>query len=365
MPKTKKLRIATMVTGHYPTPAPKGVIYAPMDIAVELTEGLAAKGHKIDFFGPKGTKVPGAKVIDCDLEPLLGKKGKKILDGDGSRNIERDKIFNLWDQLILSRMFAEAEKGKYDLLHIHPIDRALGMAAAMRNVKVAYTIHDPIFPWRAEIFRMFGTPNQKFISISESQRKPAPDLNYLDTVYNGVRLEEFKYSSSNEDYLLFVGRITPEKGVAEAVEAAMKAKEKLVIIGPASPSEYWDTRIKPHIGHGVTHINFVPRTQLSKYYRKAKAVLFPIQWEEPFGLVMTESMACGTPVIGFRRGSVPEVIKDGETGFIVSDVDQMAEAIKKVDLISRAACRKRVEDKFSTAKMVEGYEKAFLRFAGK
>jgi glycosyltransferase involved in cell wall biosynthesis len=363
MPRTKKLKIATMVTSHYPTPAPKGVIYAPMDIAIELTEGLSAKGHKIDFFGSKGTKVPGAnRIIDCGLEPLLGKKGQKILEGYGSQNIERGKIFGLWDQHVIARMFQEAKKRKYDLLHIHPIDRALPIAAACPDVKVAYTIHDPIFPWRADIFKMMQTPNQKFISISKSQRKPAPNLNYLGTVYNGIKLDEFKYSGSGGNDLLFVGRITPEKGVAEAVEAAVKAKHKLTIIGPASPSEYWDKNIKPHIGKEVTHINYVPRKSLSKYYRQAKAVLFPIRWEEPFGLVMTEAMACGTPVIGFRRGSVPEVIKDGKTGFIVDDVNGMVDAIKKIDLISRAACRKHVEDNFSTKKMVEEYEKAFLRF---
>ncbi|MDD4819135.1 MAG: hypothetical protein PHH27_03105, partial [Candidatus Colwellbacteria bacterium] len=121
MPRTKKLKIATMVTSHYPTPAPKGVIYAPMDIAIELTEGLSAKGHKIDFFGSKGTKVPGAnRIIDCGLEPLLGKKGQKILEGYGSQNIERGKIFGLWDQHVFARMFQEPKKRKYDLLHIDP-----------------------------------------------------------------------------------------------------------------------------------------------------------------------------------------------------------------------------------------------------
>lgn len=351
-----------MVTGHFTTPPPKGVVYAPMDIAVEVVEGLAARGHKIDFYGPKGTKVEGAKVIDCGLEALQG-KGKKILGSQGARNIERDKIFSLWDQYLISEMFAAAEK-KYDILHIHPIDRALPMGMANRDIKVAYTLHDPIYPWRAEMFKMFESPNQGLVSISDSQRKPAPDLNYINTVYNGIKMDEFKFSDTDDGYLLFVGRITPEKGVAEAVEAAVRSGERLIIIGPAPENEYWNERIKPYLGDKIKHLGFVPRKELFKYYRKAKALLFPIQWEEAFGLVMTEAMACGTPVIGFKRGSVPEVIEDKKTGFVVKDVDHMVEAIKKLGLINRADCRKRVEDNFSTEKMVDGYEKAFLKFLG-
>jgi glycosyltransferase involved in cell wall biosynthesis len=316
----------------------------------------------VDFFGAKGTNVPGAKVFDCGLSSLLNKKNEMIVKIGGDNNPERNKV--LWDQYLIAHMINEARKGKYDLLHIHPIDRALPLAFAARDVKVAYTLHDPIYPWRAEVYSMFGSPNQKLISISDSQRKPAPNLNYLETIYNGVNLNEFTYSESGGDHLLYVGRIIPEKGVSEAVEAAIKANEKLVIIGPAPRNEYWDKKIKPYLGENITHINFVPRNQLSKYYRKAKAVLCPIQWEEPFGLVMTEAMACGTPVIGFKRGSVPEVIENGKTGFVVDNVDQMVLAIKKVGQISRAACRKRVEDRFSTEKMIDGYEKAFLRFTG-
>ena len=360
----RKLKIAAMVTGHYTTPPPKGVVYAPMDIATEIIEGLAARGHKIDFYGPKGTEVVGAKVIDCGLEALQG-KGKKILGNAGSRNIERDKIFSLWDQYLIGQMFGAAEKKGYDILHIHPIDRALPIALGNPNVKAVYTLHDPIYPWRADVFKMFQSPNQGLVSISDSQRKPAPDLNYLNTVYNGIKMDQFKFSDTDDGYLLFVGRITPEKGVAEAVEAARKSGERMIIIGPASENDYWNERIKPYLGEKIKHIGFVPRKSLFKYYRKAKALLFPIQWEEAFGLVMTEAMACGTPVIGFRRGSVPEVIADKKTGFIVDNVSQMVEAIKKVNLISRADCRRRVEENFSTEKMVEGYEKVFLNFADK
>lgn len=355
------MRIATMVTGHFTTPPPKGVIYAPMDIAVAVADGLAERGHQVDFYGPEGTSLKFARAITANLKPLKQNGELEILNDPEVRASDAAKIFNLWDQYLIAQMFRDANAGKYDLLHIHPIDRALPLALSHPDVQVVYTIHDPIFKWRAEVFSMFQTANQHYVSISNAQRKPAPKLNYAATIYNGIDLEKFSFSDKNDDYLLFVGRIFPEKGVAEAVQAALKAKEKLIIIGPPSTGDYWEQKIKPYLGRQIKHIGYVPNDELYKYYQKAKATLVPIQWEEPFGLVMTESMACGTPVIAFNRGSVPEIVVDGKTGFIVDTVDEMASAIKKIDTISRAVCRKHVEENFTIEKMVDGYEKLFLK----
>src|SRR3989344_2619551 len=260
-------------------------------------------------------------------------------------------------------MLKKAEKGEYDILHIHPADRALPLSLSHENIKIVYTLHDPIYPWRAEIFKMFQSSNQYYVSISDSQRKPARNLNYLSTIYNGIQLEEFPFSEEYDDYLLFVGRLHPEKGVAEAVEAAKLADEKLLIVGPPVTGAYWDTRIKPYLGDKIKYIGHVDYKDLDQYYRRAKALLVPIQWEEPFGLVMIEAMACGAPGIAFRRGSVPEVIKDGKTGFIVDTIDEMAEAIKKINIIKRSDCRRHVEENFSSEKMIARYEEEFLRLA--
>ena len=357
----KKLRIATMVTGHFTTPPPEGIVYAPMDIAVEVSQGLASRGHSVDFYAPEGSKVEGVRVVTEELSPLKQNGGHLVLSGPNVGNAEVNKIFNLWDQYLLGLMFARAAKGEYDALHIHPVDRALPFALSHPSVPVVYTLHDPLYPWRANVFGMFQSPNQHYVSISNSQRKGAPDLNYIATVYNGVRVEEFPFSEKADDYLLFVGRLQPEKGVAEAVEVARASGEKLLIVGPPVTGEYWDKRIAPYLNERIRYVGHVPREKLFPYYQKAKAVLVPILWEEPFGLVMTEAMACGTPVIAFRRGSVPEVVADGETGFIVDDVPQMAAAVARVGEIDRAACRRRVEERFSTVKMVDGYEKTFLR----
>lgn len=362
----KKLRIATMVTGHYTTPPPFGIIYAPMDIAITLSEGLAKRGHEVSFFVPEGSKLKVSKVKTFGLKALCQNGELSILGGVNVGGAERAKIFNLWDQFLISAMYKEAVEGKFDILHIHPADRALPLAYALQDIPTVYTLHDPIYPWRAEVFRMFSSPNQYYVSISDAQRKPAPDLNYLATIYNGVPIEEIPFIKKPKgNYLLFVGRICPEKGVAEAVEVARRTGEKLIILGPPVTGEYWDKKIKPYLNEKIRHIGVISRKELYEYYGNAKATLVPIQWEEPFGLVMVESMACGTPVIAFRRGSVPEVVIDKKTGFIVNTVEEMAEAIQTTDAINRNDCRIHVEKNFSCEQMITRYEKEFLRLVNK
>lgn len=357
----KKLRIATMVTGHFTTPPPRGIIYAPMDIAVGVSEGLVKRGHEVDFYGPEGTSANVTRVITGGLRPLKQDGGDDILSWPNVGDGEVNKIFNLWDQYLIAKMFEEAEKGKYDILHIHPIDRALPLALSHPKIPVAYTLHDPIYKWRSEIFKMFQSQNQHYVSISNNQRLPAPDLNYLATVYNGINVDLFPYSEAHEDYFVFVGRLIKEKGVAEAIQAAKLAGEKLIIVGTPNSGEYWEKEIAPYLDENIKCPGYVSYNELYKYYQKAKGILVPILWEEPFGLVMTEAMACGTPVIGFKRGSVPEVVEHGKTGFIVENVKEMAEAMKNIEQIKRLDCRVRVEHNFSNECMVDGYEKAFLK----
>jgi glycosyltransferase involved in cell wall biosynthesis len=277
-------------------------------------------------------------------------------------NAEVNKLFNLWDQFLIAKMFAEAEKGNYDLLHIHPADRALPLALSHPRIPVFYTLHDPIYLWKAKVFSMFASSNQHYISISDAQRKPAPNLNYAATIYNGIDLKTFSFSDRHDDYLIFLGRLQPEKGVAEAVQVAKMTGEKLLIIGPPVTGKYWDKKIVPYLDDKIQYLGFVSRSEIVKYYQRAKAILVPIQWEEPFGLVMTEAMACGTPVIAFDRGSVSEVVVEGKTGFIIKDnnLEAMAGAVKKIDEIKRLDCRKHVEKNFSIQRMVDHYEEVFL-----
>lgn len=365
----KKLRIATMVTGHLTIPPPARVVYAPMDLVIPLIAGLQTRGHQVTFYGPVGSKIPGVEIESHQLPPLKKDEPsfayKTLLDP-----FTWGKLISIWDQYLISHMLRAAAQGKFDLLHLHlPAENALALATAYPQIPVAITLHDPIDEPRRDIWKLFSPPNQYYISISDAQRRPAPDIQYAATVYNGIETATIPFSEKPGSYLLCVGRVLPQKGAAEAIAVAEKLGKKLIIIGPhyqdPVPREYWEKEIAPHLGDMVEWTGYKPREQIYEYYKNAYATLFPINWEEPFGLVMIESMATGTPVIGFRHGAVPEVIKDGVTGFVVDTVPEMIEAAKKIPTIDRAACRKHVEDTFSMMKMVDSYEQAYYDILNK
>ena len=357
-----------MVTSHYTIPSPKGVIYAPILIAQTVAEGLNKLGHEVTFFAPKGSKIKVSRLVTGGLESLKAPTNRIFKEPYG-RGMERGKIANLWDQYLISLMYQGALKGKYDILYIHPVDRALPFGMAIKEVPIVYTLHDPLFPWRAMVFQMFQTKNQHFVSISDFQRKPAPGLNWAGTVYNGLELKKFPFSKKPKNHYLFLGRLLPTKGVKEAIQAIKKIKEKLIIAGAPAEGEYWEKDIKPYLGKDIKYVGNVPYEKTYKYYGQAKALLCPIQWEEPFGLTFIEAMACSTPVIAFDRGSAKEVIKDGKTGFVVTpfnkqgkaNIQGFAEAIKKVERIKRSDCRAWVEEKFTIEKMVKDYEQVFYQ----
>ena len=368
----KKLKIGMMITGHYTIPSPKDIIYAPMFVAKAVAEGLTKRGHKVYFFAPRGSKLKATKIISGGLKPLHGISGKKdlkILSGKYVGPVERSKIYTLWDEYFISLMYKTAIKENFDILHIHPVDRALALAMAIQKIPVVYTLHDPIYSWRTEVFRLFSSKNQYFVSLSDAQRKPAPHLNWAGTVYNGIDLKLFPFSKKPKNYLLFLGRLLPQKGPDIAIRAAIKARENLLIAGLPKGGEYWEKKIKPYLGKQIHYIGNIPYEKTYKYYGQAKALLCPIQWEEPFGLTFIEAMACGTPVIAFKRGSASEVIKNKKTGFVIEPFDKkgktnikgFVEALKKINTIKREDCRKWVEERFSLEKMISDYERIFLK----
>lgn len=353
------MKIATMVRAYLPVPRPADLVYAPIDLAMAICEGLSEKGHRITFFGPKGSKPP-VTLNDLGQLPLAStNKEFQALIHD-TDNIVNGRLAS-YDYYFARDMFERASKGEFDLLHFHHPDSALALAPLYPDVPVVYTLHDPTHNWKEKMFSMHMSPNQFYISISDSQRNPAPKLPYIATVYNGIHLKDYKYSDEPGEYLLCAGRIVPEKGMAEAVQLARKLNEKLLIAGPIFPDSqaYFNKRIKPYLNNDIRYLGYLKREELAEYLRKAKAFLMPIKWEEPFGVGMIEAMATGTPVIAFNRGSICEVVKDGVTGFVVKDMKEMEKAINKVDTLNRQDCRDHVEKNFSIQHMVDGYEKAF------
>lgn len=357
----KQLKVGMMVRGYIPSPRPNDILYAPIDLAVELANGLSEKDHHIDYYGPIGTELARAGNVTQNLRPLVG-SNKDFQELLGANEQMNHYVPSLWDTYLAEEMFRRAQLGEYDLLHFQHPEIALPLARRYHNVPVVYTLHDPVFPWYRELFELYDSPNQHYISISDNQRRDAPDLNYTATVYNGIDTDEFAFSNEHEDYLLYMGRIVPEKGVKEAVQIAEATNNRLLIIGPVYPASqgYFDQYIKPYLNDKVLYLGYIDRDKLRPYYQKAKALLAPIQWEEPFGLTSIEAMACGTPVIAISRGSMPEIIKDGKTGYLVQSVGEMIEAVHKVNKIDRRACREHVKAHFSLKQMIDAYEQAYF-----
>lgn len=351
------MKIAMMVRGFLVSPVSNDIAYSPTGVAINIAEGLAKRGHEVTFFGPEGTKL-ATNIETCNVRPLAT-TASELYDLVSTSDLYRDYLPSLYDQYMTRAMFERARSGEFDVLFFHHPESAAPYARLYPDVPVVYTLHDYIDSTRRHTIEMHDSPNQHYVSISNSQRRDAPDLNYAATVYNGIDSETFAFSDSNEDYLMFAGRMVTEKGAKEAVQVALQTGKRLIITGNVLPSSQWyfDEHIKPYLSDKVLYLGMIDKDQMVKYYQKALALLVPIQWEEPFGLTMAEAMACGTPVIAFRRGSVPEVIEDTKTGFIVDNTSSMVEAVEKINTISRQRCRKHVENNFSLDHMIDGYEK--------
>ena len=358
----KPMKIAMMVRSFIPIPRPGDMIYAPIDLVMAIAKGLGARGHQVTIFAPMGTEffAENVTIETMNLRPLVRSQAEFDALINGSEQLAHGQPW-LWDKYMTNEIFKRADKGEFDLVHLHHPETALSCAAEHPNVPVVYTLHDPIFGWYKELFELFASDNQKFLSISDNQRRDAPDLPYLATAYNGTDISMFDFSESHDDYLLFVGRVNQEKGVKEAIQVAKESGHKLFIIGPThkGSKDYFDSYIKPELNQDILYLGRMDQDQLSTYYQKAKALLTPVQWEEPFGLTTVEAMACGTPVISLRRGAAPEIIEDGKSGYIVDSVSEMVEAVAKINKIKRKDCRKRVEDMFTHESMVDRYEEAF------
>jgi glycosyltransferase involved in cell wall biosynthesis len=356
------MKIATMARGYLAAPHPKDLTNAPSDIAVSVAEGLTQAGHDVTFFAPTGSTVQATTIETAGVAPLVRNLGDLSSVAAGEARSSHN-ILGLRDQYLAHEMFERASRGEFDVLHFHHPEAALPFARLYPRVPVVYTVHDPIDAHFKEAMELYGSPNQFYVSISDNQRQTAPDLPYLTTIHNGIDTNLYAYNDIPGDYLLFTGRILPDKGVREAIQVAQETGNRLLIIGAVytGQKDYFDTHVKPHLNDKILYLGFMERNTIVTYYQKARALLNPLQWEEPFGLTMIEAMSCGTPVIAMRRGSVPEIIEDGKTGFITGSITEMTAAVGKIEQLSRADCRAHVEKHFSTDIMVRKYAVALRR----
>lgn len=359
-----------MVRSFLETPIPPGAAYSPATVAHALAEGLQAAGHEVTFFGPEGTSLDVANIETCNLRSFFTSM-EDFDDQIATADLFSDYRFAINDGVMARAMLSRAKSGEFDVVVFHHFESAVTLAPLYPEVQVAYILHDFMDAERSRVIQINASDNQHFISISDNQRQFAPDLNYAATVYNGIDIEAFtpaeQQPDDDDEYLLFSGRISPDKGVKEAVQVALHSKHRLLIAGNLSKQDYWyfDEHVKPYLDDKILFLGMLDKAQLIKYYQKAKALLVPIQWEEPFGLTMAEANACGTPVIAFQRGAVPELIIDGKNGFIVNNTAEMIMAVEKLGKINRDDCREHAVKNFSIERMVDGYDRALAKITSK
>ena len=368
------MRIAILTTNLYPTPIPikEKVIYAPLGVAYYLAEGLVKKGHKVFLFASSDSKT-SATLISNNLPSL--ERNKKWFPVYKKVNERWKEILRENYELLLATKFYEmAQKKTFDIIHLHSRPNLLHFASLIKT-PVVFTFHNQFsYPVGTNSLKLIYSSFKKdkfkniyFVTLSKAQREALPELNYAATVPNGVDAQKFSFSKKEGDYLAFAGRILPWKGIETAIQVAKKTGKKLKIAGPIPPDhlDFWNRKIKPYLSRKITYEGMLNQNQMVSFYQGAKAFLMPILYDEAFGLVMIEAMACGTPVIAFRKNPVPEIVRDEKTGFIVKNSEEIIEAIKKIDQIDRKECRTHVEKNFTIEKMVDNYEKVYYKILGK
>src|SRR5439155_13820450 len=241
-----------------------------------------------------------------------------------------------------------------------------GTLSAAIDTPVVHTVHGPLDGEPGELYDQMTriAPRLGLISLSLNQRKPRPDYNWIANVPNALDLSVYPFRPQRGNYLLFLGRMSPDKGAHRAVAVAMEAGLPLKIAGKKrEPKErqYFAEFVEPHLGDGIEWLGEVSHGKKVELLQHARATLFPIEWEEPFGLVMIESMACGTPVVATARGAVPEVIEHGRPGAVVEDYRIIPAALEEADKIDPMECRRYVEDRFSPLRMVHDYVDAYTK----
>ncbi|WP_200962560.1 glycosyltransferase family 4 protein [Bosea sp. Root381] len=303
-----------------------------------LTEALVARGVDVTLFATRDSQTAGTLAGVCPApyseNPAIDAK--------------------VWEMLHVAHVFERA--GEFDLIH-NQADFVPLAFSRLVETPVVTTIHgfssDRILP-------AFKTYEDRvhYVAISDADRHP--DLRYAATIHHGIRLEDFPFDPDGSEDLLFFGRIHPDKGAAEAITTARRAGRRLVMAGIVQDQDYHSEHVLPAINHrSVAYLGPIGGAARTKALGSARALLHLVNFDEPFGLSVVESLACGTPVIATRRGSMPELIEHGVTGFLVDNLDEAVDAIGRIGQIDRAACRASVAARFSVDQMADRYEELY------
>lgn len=308
--------------------------YGPWEqVASNIAEGLVKEGHDVTLFATADSITAGK------LDAVIAKGYEEDNDQDAKVS----------ECLHISNLMEKSDS--FDLIHSNFDFLPLTYSRLIKTPFLT-TIHGFSSERILPVYKKYNQSTQ-FVSISNSDR--SPELDYIATVYNGLNISDFDFNDKPEEYLLFFGRIHQDKGAAEAIQIAVKSNKRLIMAGLIQDAHYFDEQIKPFLNDQIQFIGNVGPSQRNNLLGNAIALLHPINFEEPFGMSVAESMLCGTPVIAFNKGSMPELIDHEKSGVLVSSVDEAAEAVKTISSIDRLYCRNWAESKFSTEKMVADY----------
>jgi glycosyltransferase involved in cell wall biosynthesis len=313
-----------------------------------LTEELVRQGHQVTLFA-SGDSVTQARLVAACARSL--RLDKQCIDQQAHHIVLLEQVFR--------------QASTFDLMHFHT-DYSHFPLSVRQHIPTVTTLHGRLdLPDLVPVYQIF--PSMPVVSISDAQRAPLPWINWLGTVYHGLPEDLYTFRETPGTYLAFLGRMSPEKGVDQAIAIAQQAGMPLKMAAKVDRADraYFQKVVRPLLKSPlVEYVGEVGGDNKDAFLGEAYALLFPIDWPEPFGLVMIEAMACGTPVIAYPRGSVPEVLEDGVTGWIVESIEEAVQAVARVPALSRARCRQVFEERFSAFRMTQDYLRLYKKLLG-
>jgi glycosyltransferase involved in cell wall biosynthesis len=339
--ETAHMRIGMIAPPWYGLP-PSG--YGGIEAMVYwLVQELVARGHDLTLISA-GEDQTDARSRSTYSDPPSARLGQALPE-------------------VVHAAAAEQHLGDLDVDLVHDHSLVGPLLSTARPVPTVVTAHGPVEGELGEYYRLLG-PDVALVAISEAQRKLAPKLPWAATVHNAIPVDEYPMRTEKEDFCLFLGRVNHEKAPDLAIRAARDAGRRILLAAKCSEPEeqrYFDERVKPLLGPDAEWLGQADNERKQDLLARAACLVFPIQWDEPFGIVMVEAMACGTPVVALRRGSAPEVVEDGVSGFLRDDLEELPAAIERVGELDPAACRRRAAERFDLPVMVDGYEGVYRR----
>lgn len=338
-----RVRIAIVAPPWIPIPPPA---YGGVEQVVALqAEGLTGLGHDVTLFAPPGSFVPGVHFRESPTE---------VPDQIGQNGVEVRRLNAIVDEL-----------ATFDVVLDHSSPEGLARVASAGR-PVVHVVHGPVTGACARQYRSAASRsrNVHLVAISDAQRRSAPSVPFVAVCHNGIDVDAIPFRPDRGGYLAFLGRMCPEKGPSEAIAIARITGRKLLIAAKCreeAEQSYFDREIRPQLDNDVIWMGELDRHEKYDFLANADALLFPISWDEPFGLVMAEAMATGTPVLATARGAVPEVVRDGLTGFVRSNPADLVPLVSRLDEIDRTECRRWVQEHFSSHAMSTRYDRLISR----